>query len=97
VYRADLSRTLALVVALPSAGATSGAFARESRAADSRHQDRPVVRAPHLTGRLLHERSAPPRGICLDPKPFEVAMTLVCDKIHDPTAAYLVDNIRNLQ
>jgi len=28
---------------------------------------------------------------------FEVAMTLVCDKIHDPTAAYLVDNIRNLQ
>src|SRR6185503_8936851 len=56
VYRADLPRTLSLVVALLAAAATS-AFAREFRAADTQSEDYPTVQALHYMGQLIEERS----------------------------------------
>src|SRR6185437_232088 len=56
VYRADLPRTLSLVVALLFAAATS-AFAREFRAADTQAQDYPTVQALRYMSHLIEERS----------------------------------------
>src|SRR3979490_397277 len=55
--RADLSRTVALVVALFSAAVSTGAVAREFRAADTQNQDYPTVQALRYMGRLIAERS----------------------------------------
>jgi TRAP-type C4-dicarboxylate transport system substrate-binding protein len=55
--RADLSRTVALVVALFSAAVSTGAVAREFRAADTQNEDYPTVQAPRYMGRLIAERS----------------------------------------
>jgi tripartite ATP-independent transporter DctP family solute receptor len=59
VYRrADLSRTNTLVVALLlTAAASTGAFAREFRAADTQNEDYPTVQALHYMGSLVAERS----------------------------------------
>jgi hypothetical protein len=58
VYRrADLSRTIKLVVALCLTAASPGVFAREFRAADTRNEDYPTVQAPGCTGSLVAERS----------------------------------------
>jgi tripartite ATP-independent transporter DctP family solute receptor len=54
--RADLSRTLALVVALLLA-APAGVVAREFRAADTQSEDYPTVQALIYMGRLIAERS----------------------------------------
>jgi tripartite ATP-independent transporter DctP family solute receptor len=55
--RADLSRTLTLVVALLLAAAPTGATAREFRAADTQSEDYPTVQAMLYMGRLIAERS----------------------------------------
>jgi tripartite ATP-independent transporter DctP family solute receptor len=57
VYRADLSRTVAVVVALLLAVATTSAFAREFRAADTQNEDYPTVQALRYMGRLITERT----------------------------------------
>jgi tripartite ATP-independent transporter DctP family solute receptor len=57
VYRADLPRTLSLVVALLLTVAPTSVFAREFRAADTQSEDYPTVQALHFMGRLVAERS----------------------------------------
>src|SRR3954469_20046211 len=58
VYRrADLSRTIKLVVALALAAASTGVFAREFRAADTQNEDYPTVQALGYMGSLVSERS----------------------------------------
>jgi tripartite ATP-independent transporter DctP family solute receptor len=55
--RADLSRTVALVVALFLTAVPTGAFAREFRAADTQSEDYPTVQALYYMGRLIAEKS----------------------------------------
>src|ERR1700738_2468890 len=55
--RADLSRTIAPVVALLLAAAWTSAVAREFRAADSQNEDYPTVQALRYMGRMVAERS----------------------------------------
>jgi tripartite ATP-independent transporter DctP family solute receptor len=58
VYRADLPRTLTLVVALLlTVAAPTSVFAREFRAADTQSEDYPTVQALRFMGRLVEERS----------------------------------------
>jgi tripartite ATP-independent transporter DctP family solute receptor len=57
VYRADLPRTLTLVVALLLTVAPTSAFAREFRAADTQNEDYPTVQALRYMGSLVEERS----------------------------------------
>lgn len=58
VYRrADLSRTIKLVVALSLAAASTGVFAREFRAADTQNEEYPTVQALGYMGSLVSERS----------------------------------------
>jgi tripartite ATP-independent transporter DctP family solute receptor len=55
--RADLSRTVALVVALSLTAVSTSAFAREFRAADTQNEDYPTVQALLYMGRLIAENS----------------------------------------
>ena len=55
--RADLSRTIKLVVALCFAAASTGVFAREFRAADTQNEEYPTVQALGYMGSLVAERS----------------------------------------
>ena len=55
--RADLSRTVVLVVALCLTVAATGAHAREFRAADTQNEDYPTVQALRFMGHLISERS----------------------------------------
>jgi tripartite ATP-independent transporter DctP family solute receptor len=57
VYRADLPRTLTLVVALLLTLAPTSVFTREFRAADTQSEDYPTVQALRYMGRLVEERS----------------------------------------
>lgn len=57
MYRADLPRTLTLVVALLLTVAPTSVFAREFRAADTQSEDYPTVQALRFMGRLVAERS----------------------------------------
>ena len=58
MYRADLPRTLTLVVALLLiVVAPTSVFAREFRAADTQNEDYPTVQALGYMGRLVEERS----------------------------------------
>jgi TRAP-type C4-dicarboxylate transport system substrate-binding protein len=54
--RADLSRTVALVVALFSTAVPAGAVAREFRAADTQSEDYPTVQALYYMGSLIAEQ-----------------------------------------
>ena len=56
--RADLSRTVVLVVALCLTVAATGAYARELRAADTQNEDYPTVQALRFMGRVISERSS---------------------------------------
>jgi tripartite ATP-independent transporter DctP family solute receptor len=56
--RADLSRTVTLVVALCLAALATGAVAREFRAADTQSEDYPTVQALQYMGRLIAESSS---------------------------------------
>jgi tripartite ATP-independent transporter DctP family solute receptor len=55
--RADLSRTVAIVVALSLTAISTGALAREFRAADTQSEDYPTVQALLYMGRLIAENS----------------------------------------
>ena len=55
--RADLSRTITLVVALFLTAVSTGVSAREFRAADTQNEDYPTVQALRYMGRLIAERS----------------------------------------
>ena len=55
--RADLSRTVALVVALSLAAVSTSAVARVFRAADTQSEDYPTVQALHYMNRVIAERS----------------------------------------
>jgi tripartite ATP-independent transporter DctP family solute receptor len=55
--RADLSRTVALVVALSLAAVSTSALAREFRAADTQNEDYPTVQALFYMSRLIAEKS----------------------------------------
>jgi tripartite ATP-independent transporter DctP family solute receptor len=58
VYRrADLSRTITLVVALFATVAATSAFAREFRAADTQNEDYPTVQALLYMGSMVEQRS----------------------------------------
>ena len=57
VYRANLPRTLTLVVALLLTVAATSVFAREFRAADTQSEDYPTVQALRFMGQLIEERS----------------------------------------
>jgi tripartite ATP-independent transporter DctP family solute receptor len=55
--RADLSRTVTLVVALFLTAVSTSAVAREFRAADTQNEDYPTVQALRYMGRLVAEKS----------------------------------------
>jgi tripartite ATP-independent transporter DctP family solute receptor len=55
--RAELSRTVAIFVALFLTALSTGAVAREFRAADTQSEDYPTVQALRYMGRLIAERS----------------------------------------
>jgi tripartite ATP-independent transporter DctP family solute receptor len=55
--RAEISRTVAIVVALSLTAATTNALAREFRAADTQSEDYPTVQALRYMGRLIEEKS----------------------------------------
>ncbi len=55
--RADLSRSVVIVVALFLAAVATSAVAREFRAADTQNEDYPTVQALRYMGRLIAERS----------------------------------------
>jgi tripartite ATP-independent transporter DctP family solute receptor len=55
--RADLSRTVAVVVALFLTAVPTGVVAREFRAADTQSEDYPTVQALYYMGRLIAESS----------------------------------------
>ena len=55
--RAELSRTVAIVVALFLTAGTTNALAREFRAADTQSEDYPTVQALRYMGGLIEERS----------------------------------------
>ncbi|HLZ02131.1 MAG TPA: TRAP transporter substrate-binding protein [Bradyrhizobium sp.] len=57
MYRADLPRTLALVVALFLTVTATSVFAREFRAADTQSKDYPTVQALCYMGQLIEARS----------------------------------------
>jgi tripartite ATP-independent transporter DctP family solute receptor len=56
--RAELQRTLVLVVALLVTAGSTAAFAREFRAADTQNEDYPTVQALRFMGRQIAERSS---------------------------------------
>jgi tripartite ATP-independent transporter DctP family solute receptor len=56
--RADLSRTVVIVVALFLTAVSTSAAAREFRAADTQSQDYPTVQALRYMGRVVAERSS---------------------------------------
>ena len=55
--RADISRIVAIVVALFLTAALTSAAAREFRAADTQSEDYPTVQALRFMGRIIAERS----------------------------------------
>jgi tripartite ATP-independent transporter DctP family solute receptor len=55
--RAEISRTVAIVVGLLMAVLTTNAVAREFRAADTQSEDYPTVQALRYMGRLIEEKS----------------------------------------
>jgi hypothetical protein len=62
--RADLPRTVAIVVALFLTAISTSAVAREFRATDTQSEDHPTVQARRYMGRLIAEnsgRAPPPR------------------------------------
>jgi TRAP-type C4-dicarboxylate transport system substrate-binding protein len=56
--RADLSRTVAIVVALFLTAASTIAVAREFRVADTQSEECPTAQALRYMGRLIDERSS---------------------------------------
>lgn len=55
--RAELQRTVFVVVALLLTAGSTGSLAREFRAADTQNEDYPTVQALRFMGRQISERS----------------------------------------
>lgn len=79
--RADLSRTMMLVVALLLMALSTSAFAREFRAADAQSEDRPTVQALHYVGSRFEASMAGLSG----------------SAGRDPAIAQLIERIRKVE
>lgn len=109
MYRADLPRTLAVVVALFLAVIATRAFAREFRAADTRSKDYPTVQALYDMGHLIEERTDDPIGneILDGFEPYGFVGLAFYDsgtrsiynnvRQRDPAAARLIERIRQVE
>ena len=106
--RADLSRTVALVVALFLTAVPTSAVAREFRAADTQSMIKAAVRSSQFMRakwKDLEERSrrqAEAADVTIltdfDRKPFEAAMAGIHAKAQrDPAAAELIERIRKVE
>jgi TRAP-type C4-dicarboxylate transport system substrate-binding protein len=108
--RAELSRTVAILVALFLTAVSTGAVAREFRAADTQSEDYPTVQALRYMGRLIAERS----GDRLQIRVFhsrqlgEQKQTIEQTRVgaidlnrskaqRDPAAAELIERIRKVE
>ena len=83
--RAELSRTVAIVVAPFFTAISTSALAREFRAADTHNDDFPTVRALRYMGRLIAERSGGRHQI------------RVFHSRQDPAAAGPIERIRKVE
>ena len=99
--RAELQRTVVLVVALLLTAGSTDALAREFRAADTQNADYPTVQALRFMGRQVHERQqAETAGVVpdIDKKPFEAAMTGIYARAQrDQVSAQLIERIRKVE
>jgi TRAP-type C4-dicarboxylate transport system substrate-binding protein len=101
--RAELQRTVVLVVALLLTAGSTDALAREFRAADTQNEEYPTAQAPRFMERQVHERKqAETAGVVLvpdiDKKPFEAAMTGIYARAQrDPVSAQLIERIRKVE
>jgi TRAP-type C4-dicarboxylate transport system substrate-binding protein len=101
--RAELQRTVVLVVALLLTAGSTDALAREFRAADTQNADYPTVQALRFVGRQVRERQqAETAGVVIvpdiDKKPFEAAMTgIYARPQRDPASAQLPERIRKVE
>ena len=99
--RAELQRTVVLVVALLLTAGSTDALAREFRAADTQNADYPTVQALRFMGRQVHERKQAETagGVPdIDKKPFEAAMTGIYARAQrDPVSAQLIERIRKVE
>ena len=101
--RAELQRTVVLVVALLLTAGSTDALAREFRAADTQNKDYPTVQALRFMERQVHERQqAETAGVVIvpdiDKKPFEAAMTgIYARPQRDPASAQLTERIRKVE
>jgi hypothetical protein len=87
--RADLSRTVALVVAPFLTAVSTSAVAREFRAADTQNMIK-ARRQAEAAGEMI--------GTEFDRKPFEAAMAGIYAKAQsDPAAAELIPRIRKVE
>jgi TRAP-type C4-dicarboxylate transport system substrate-binding protein len=102
--RADLSRTVALVVALSLTAVPTSAVAREFRAADTRNMIKALgaepIELPYGQERSRRQAEAADVTIVtdFDRKPFEAAMAGIYAKAQrDPAAAELIQRIRKVE
>ncbi|MGH6740579.1 MAG: hypothetical protein ACREDY_16395 [Bradyrhizobium sp.] len=91
VYRADLPRTFALVAVLLLMAASTSAFAREFRAADTRNEDCPTPEVLVMSLKAWQSLSAG------DQKIKAVMATLHEKAQRDPAPAALIDRIRMVE
>jgi TRAP-type C4-dicarboxylate transport system substrate-binding protein len=93
VYRADLPRTFALVAVLLLMAASTSAFAREFRAADTQNEDYPTPEVLVMPLKAWQSLSAG------DQKIFrEAAMATLYERAQrDPAPAALIDRIRRVE
>ncbi len=111
MYRADLSRTFALVAALLLTAASTSVFAREFRAADTQSEDYPTVQALRYMGHLIEERSGGRLQIRVfhSRQPGEEKETIEQTRVgaidldrtnvaqRDPASAALIERIRKVE
>jgi TRAP-type C4-dicarboxylate transport system substrate-binding protein len=109
--RADLSRTVALVVALSLTAVSTGASAREFRAADIRNENDPTVQAPSYMGRLIAEKSGGRHQIRVfhsrqlgeetetieQTRAGAIDLQSLAKAQRDPAAAELIERIRKVE
>jgi TRAP-type C4-dicarboxylate transport system substrate-binding protein len=107
--RACLSRTLTTTVALFLTAVSTGAVAREFRAADTQSEDYPTVQALRYMGRLIAERSGDRQIPVFHSRQFgEQKQTIEQTRVgaidlnrtkaqRDPAAAELIERIRKVE
>jgi TRAP-type C4-dicarboxylate transport system substrate-binding protein len=109
--RAELSRTVAILVALFLTAISTSAVAREFRAADTQSEDYPTVQAVRYVGRLIAERSGDSlqirvfhsRQLGEEKETIEQTRVGAIDlnrtkvALIDPAAAQLIERIRKVE